>query len=94
LLTTFARIGVTCPGAKAAYSPISKSISRATGGCRKPGGALAFRFRIDMQDNSRHLAPVSPRPLRIEHPNVGDGVLFILSGQLVAIGREIRDVWI
>jgi len=25
-------------------------------------GAIGFRFRIDVQDNSRHLAPVSPRP--------------------------------
>jgi hypothetical protein len=56
--------------------------------------AIGFRFRIDMQDNSRHLAPVGAHLLRIKHPTVSDGVLFILHGHLVAIGREIGDVWI
>jgi hypothetical protein len=63
-------------------------------GVESSAGALAFRFWIDMQDNSRHLAPVGARPLGIEHPNVSDGVLFIVHGQLIAIGREIGDVWI
>jgi len=57
-------------------------------------GAIGFRFRIDMQNNSRHLAPVGARPLRIKHPTISDGVLFIVRSQLVTIGREIGDVWI
>jgi hypothetical protein len=55
-------------------------------------GAIAFRLRIDMQSNFRHLAPVGPHGLRVEHPNVSDGMLLIVRSQFVAIGREIGDV--
>jgi hypothetical protein len=58
---------------------------------RGPGssaGAIGFRFWIYMQNNSRRLAPVGPHGLRIEHPTVSDGVLFIARGQHVALGRD------
>jgi hypothetical protein len=51
-------------------------------------GAIGFRFRIDMQNNSRHLAPVGSHGVRIEHPTVSDGVFFIARGQHVALGRD------
>lgn len=58
------------------------------GGCRISAGAIDSRFWIDMQNNSRHLAPVGSHGLRIENPTITDGVLFIARGQHVALGRD------
>jgi len=67
---------------------LAKPISRAQVAVESSAGAIGFRLWIDMQSNSRHLAPVGPHGLRIENPTISGGVFFIARGQHVALGRD------
>ena len=52
-----------------------------------PPRPIRFTLRIDAQHDPRDLAPVGTFGIRIEQAHVGDGVLFVVSGERGIGGR-------
>src|SRR5262249_2199058 len=58
---------------------------------KRSSGPLRLALWIDVQHDPRHLAPVGA--FGIEHAHIGDGMLFVIHGQLWAQRARDRRPW-
>ena len=56
--------------------------------------AIVFELWIDVQYNLRHLTPVGPLPIRLEHAQISNDMLLVVDREHSIRRCSIGNVWI